>query len=77
MGSFMALSKLEKARPLLFVFKNGHFSDDGDDGGDGSCGGSGERKLGGAEEASLAMQLRNKGAQHHHVLISHCKISPV
>lgn len=34
------------------------------------------KKLGGAEgEAGLAIQLKDKASQHHHVLVSHCKIS--
>lgn len=42
-----------------------------DDGGDGSSRGSG-KKLGGAEgEAGLAIQLKDKASQHHHVLVCH------
>lgn len=48
-----------------------------DAGGDGSCRGSGKKPVRAEGEAGVAIQLKDKGAQHHHVLVSYCIISLV
>lgn len=48
-----------------------------DDGGDGSSRGSGKKLARAEVEPVLAILLKDKGAQHQHVLVSHCKINLV